>query len=411
MIPLANQPAGARPREILVVDDNDAVLKQISSFLAGAYEYSLVRSGSAAVGYCSRERPDLVLLDIEMPGMDGFETLRLLRLNPDFQKVPVIFLTSKHERETEVRCLRCGARDFIRKPAEKSILLHRVELHVAISTYQAQLSDSVALMSNILGAAVAELIECRDENTGGHVIRTSRYVELLGRDLLDNGRFECELNEESLEMMVRAAPLHDIGKISISDRILLKPGRLTDEEFGIMKGHAAIGASILKHMHARTPTQDYLKFATMIAASHHERFDGKGYPYGLSKEQIPLCGRIMSVADVYDAIVEDRVYRPALSHKEACRIILEGEGTQFDPGILDSFSRCHLEFEAIDISHKIASAARAAGADAGGEALALAEAERERARGRDGDVGAPPLPSAASDQAAPRLAGTTAGRG
>ncbi|MDR2613535.1 MAG: response regulator, partial [Deltaproteobacteria bacterium] len=341
-------------KEILVVDDNDAVLKQIASFLTGVYEYSLVRSGAAAVSYCSRERPDLVLLDIEMPGMDGFETLRLLRINPDFQKIPVIFLTSKHDRETEVRCLKCGARDFIRKPAEKSILLHRVDLHIAISSYQSQLSDSVALMSNILGVAVAELIECRDENTGGHVIRTSRYVELLGRDLLDNGRFECELNAESLEMIVRAAPLHDIGKISISDRILLKPGRLSDEEFGIMKGHAAIGASILRHMHARTPTQDYLKFASLIAASHHERFDGKGYPYGISKEQIPLCGRIMAVADVYDAIVEDRVYRPALSHEEACRIIMDGEGTQFDPGILDSFSRCHREFESIVKSFKAA---------------------------------------------------------
>ncbi|MDR3152705.1 MAG: response regulator [Deltaproteobacteria bacterium] len=340
-------------KEILVVDDNEAVLRQIATFLAGTYDYSLVRSGPAAVGYCSRERPDLVLLDIEMPGMDGFETLRLLKLNPDFQKVPVIFLTSKHDRETEVRCLKCGARDFIRKPAEKSILLHRVDLHIAISSYQAQLSDSVALMSNILGVAVAELIECRDEKTGGHVIRTSRYVEYLARDLLANGRYEYELNEDSLEMMVRAAPLHDIGKISISDKILLKPGRLTDEEFGIMKGHAAIGASILKHMHARTPTQDYLKFASMIAASHHERFDGKGYPYGLRKEQIPLCGRIMAVADVYDAIAEDRVYRPALTHEEACRIILSGEGTQFDPGVLDAFSRCHGEFEALVKSHRL----------------------------------------------------------
>ncbi|MDR1040856.1 MAG: response regulator [Deltaproteobacteria bacterium] len=358
-------------KEILVVDDNDAVLRQISTFLAGAYDYSLVRSGSAAVSYCSRERPDLVLLDIEMPGMDGFETLRLLRLNPDFQKVPVIFLTSKHDRETEVRCLKCGARDFIRKPAEKSLLLHRVDLHVAISTYQSQLSDSVALMSNILGVAVAELIECRDENTGGHVIRTSRYVELLARDLVANGRYEFELNEESLEMMVRAAPLHDIGKISISDKILLKPGRLTDEEFGIMKGHAALGASILKHMHARTPTQDYLKFASMIAASHHERFDGKGYPYGLQKEQIPLCGRIMAVADVYDALVEDRIYRPAMPHDQACSIILEGEGTQFDPGILDSFSRCHHEFAVIVKSHKEAKDRAAA------EAARLCAAPRE----------------------------------
>ncbi|MDR2349243.1 MAG: response regulator [Deltaproteobacteria bacterium] len=327
-------------KEILVVDDNDAVLKQISTFLHGTYEYSLARSGSQAVNYCSRERPDLILLDIEMPGMDGFETFRMLKQNPEFQRVPVIFLTSKHDRETEVKCLRFGARDFIRKPAEKSILLHRLELHLAISIYQAHLAASVALMSNILGVSMAELIECRDENTGGHVIRTSKYVEILGRDLLTGNKFERDLTEYNLGMMVRAAPLHDIGKISISDRILLKRGRLTEEEFGIMKGHAAIGANILEHMYKRTPTQDYLKYAALIASSHHERYDGKGYPYGTRKEQIPLCGRIMAVADVYDAIVESRVYREAMTHEKACSIIFEGCGTQFDPVVVDAFDRC-----------------------------------------------------------------------
>ncbi|MDR2459304.1 MAG: response regulator, partial [Deltaproteobacteria bacterium] len=327
-------------KEILVVDDNDAVLKQISTFLAGSYEYSLARSGAQAVSYCSRERPDLVLLDIEMPGMDGFETFRLLKQNPDFQKVPVIFLTAKHDRETEVKCLRFGARDFIRKPPEKSILLHRVELHIAISTYQSELSDSVALMANILGVSMAELIECRDENTGGHVVRTSKYLEVIGYDLLHRNKFEWDLTDYNLNMMVRAAPLHDIGKISISDKILLKRGRLTDEEFGIMKGHAAIGANILEHMYDRTPTQDYLKYAARIASSHHERYDGKGYPNGTSGEHIPLCGRIMAVADVYDALVEDRVYRQAMSHSEACEIIFNGTGSQFDPAVIEAFENC-----------------------------------------------------------------------
>jgi putative two-component system response regulator len=335
-------------KEILVVDDNEAVLKQISVFLHGTYDYSLARSGNQAVNYCARERPDLVLLDIEMPGMDGFETLRLLRQNPEFQRIPVIFLTSKHDRETEVKCLRQGARDFIRKPAEKSILLHRLELHLAISSYQTHLSSSVAIMSNILGVSMAELIECRDENTGGHVIRTSKYVEILGKELLKGNKFERDLTEYNLGLMVRAAPLHDIGKISISDKILLKRGRLTEEEFGIMKGHAPIGAKILEHMYDRTPTQDYLKYAALIASSHHERYDGKGYPYGTQKEQIPLCGRIMAVADVYDAIVEARVYREAMTHETACRIIFEGCGTQFDPVVVDSFEKCQDRFSMIN---------------------------------------------------------------
>jgi putative two-component system response regulator len=335
-------------KEILVVDDNDAVLKQIASFLSGTYNYCLVRSGAQAVSFCLRERPDLVLLDIEMPGMDGFETIRLLKQNPEFSRIPVIFLTSKHDRETEIKCLRHGARDFIRKPAEKSILLHRLELHLAISTYQSHLSDSVVLLSNILGVSVAQLIECRDENTGGHVIRTSKYVEILGNNLLSRGKFDCDLTEYSLDMMVRAAPLHDIGKISISDRILLKKGKLSDEEFGIMKGHALIGANILEHMYERTPTQDYLKFASLIASSHHERYDGKGYPSRLQGEKIPLCGRIMAVADVYDAIVEDRVYRPAMTHEEACKIIFNSAGQQFDPGVVEAFEMCHGQFAIIN---------------------------------------------------------------
>jgi putative two-component system response regulator len=339
-------------KEILVVDDNDAVLKQIATFLQGTYDYALTRSGTQAVSYCAKERPDLILLDIEMPGMDGFETFRILRQNHELQRIPVIFLTSKNDRETEVKCLRFGARDFIRKPAEKSILLHRLALHLAISTYQSHLSASVALMSNILGVSMAELIECRDENTGGHVVRTSKYVEILGLDLLNRNKFECDLTDNNLTLMVRAAPLHDIGKISISDRILLKRGRLTEEEFGIMKGHAAIGASILEHMYERTPTQDYLRYAALIASSHHERYDGKGYPYGTQKEQIPICGRIMAVADVYDAIVEPRVYREAMTHEKACNIIFEGCGTQFDPVVVDSFERCLNQFSAISQQKK-----------------------------------------------------------
>jgi putative two-component system response regulator len=262
-------------------------------------------------------------------------------------RTPVIFLTSKHDRETEVLCLQSGARDFIRKPAEKSILLHRLELHLSIADYQSRLSDSVALLSNILGVSVAELIECRDENTGGHVIRTSRYVDILGQDLISRGVFPYELDDRRLDLMVRASPLHDIGKISVSDNILLKRGKLTDEEFSIMKGHAAIGANILDHMYRRTPTQDYLRYAVLIASSHHERYDGRGYPYSLAGEKIPLCGRIMAIADVYDALVANRVYREGRPHGEAAAIIYDGEGTQFDPLVVEAFGRCEGRFREI----------------------------------------------------------------
>jgi putative two-component system response regulator len=336
-----------RMKEILVVDDNAASLKQIGTYLLGSYNFSMAKSGEQALRICERERPDLILLDIEMPNMNGFEVVEKLKINPMLENIPVIFLTGNRDTETEARGLRTGARDFIKKPVEKEILLHRLSLHLRISSYENYLADSVVRLTEGFALSIANLIECRDENTGGHVQRTSQYVEILGRHLLSRDFFVDELFGSALDMIVRAAPLHDVGKISISDRILLKPGRLTEEEFAIMKTHAPLGAQMLKDMYERTPAQTYLRYARMIAASHHERFDGCGYPDGLSEEAIPLCGRIMAVADVYDALLDDRVYRKGMSHDEAAEIILDGRGSQFDPRIVDSFESCRSEFAAI----------------------------------------------------------------
>ncbi|MDR2759277.1 MAG: response regulator, partial [Spirochaetaceae bacterium] len=303
--------------KILVVDDNISSLKQIGAQLRENYEVSLAKSGALALQICMQEKPDLILLDIEMPEMDGFETLKRFKLNHYLGSIPVIFLTGNHDTEIEVRGLQSGARDFITKPVEKNILFHRIELHLRFSSYQSHLEKTMEKLSENISLSFAELIECRDENTGEHVVRTSKYVGILGRKLIENGMFRDELTPTDLEMMVRAAPLHDIGKIAISDRILLKPHRLDDEEFNAMKQHTSIGEEILAHMSARTPTQQYLQYAKQIAASHHERFDGKGYPKGLAGDEIPLCGRIMAVADVYDALVADRVYRRGMNHTEA----------------------------------------------------------------------------------------------
>jgi putative two-component system response regulator len=336
-------------KKILVVDDNLTSLKQIGAQLAESYEVSLAKSGALALQICKQEKPDLILLDIEMPEMDGFETIKRLKLNRYLGSIPVIFLTGNHDTETEVRGLQSGARDFITKPVEKSILIHRIELHLRFSSYQAHLENTVATLSDSVAHSFAELIECRDENTGEHVARTSRYVGMLGRRLMEKGLFSDELTATDLDMMVRAAPLHDIGKIAISDRILLKPDRLDDEEFIAMKRHTVIGEELVENMFARTPTQHYLQYAKRIAASHHERYDGKGYPRGLKGDAIPLCGRIMAVADVYDALVDDRVYRKGMSHGEACGIILEGRDKNFDGRIVDAFE---------DISKDLAAAAK-----------------------------------------------------
>jgi putative two-component system response regulator len=334
-------------KNIMIVDDNVTSLKEIASFLADRYGVRLAKSGPQAIEICAKSRPDLVLLDVRMPGFDGFDTMEKLQENPALSGIPVIFITADRDTATEVRGLKSGARDFITKPVEKSILLHRIDLHLRFTSYQRYLADMVAEMENSITTSFSGLIECRDENTGWHVVRTSQYMKILGDELRSVGSFENKLSADDLQMRVRASPLHDIGKIAISDRYLLKPDRLTNEEFEIMKTHAAIGEEILGNMYARMPTQAYLKYARIIAASHHERFDGKGYPYGLSGENIPLCGRIMAVADVYDALVCDRVYRRGMGHVQARSIIVDGGGSQFDPRVIDAFKAREDEFASL----------------------------------------------------------------
>ncbi|MDR0434850.1 MAG: response regulator [Gracilibacteraceae bacterium] len=335
-------------RKILVVDDNQTNLRVINTQLADDYYVALAASGEQALRICATEKPDLILLDVFMPGMDGFETLRQIKTNAQLIGIPVIFLTGSNEIGVEVKGLSLGARDFLTKPVEKSVLIHRINLHLRFASYQTNLEKMVQELSDTIAVSFAEMIEYRDESTGGHVTRTGRLVGMLGAKLIEMGAFSEELTPEALEMMKRAAPLHDIGKIAISDRILLKPDRLDDGEFAVMKRHALLGAEILQNMYQRMPTQRCLHYASLIAASHHERYDGKGYPAGLAGGDIPLCGRIMAVADVYDALTDDRVYRKGMSRLEARNIILEGRGLNFDPLVVDAFAALSRELTGED---------------------------------------------------------------
>jgi putative two-component system response regulator len=321
----------------MVVDDNLVNLRYIEGQLSGHYRVILAKSGEQALSICSRERPDVILLDIEMPGMDGFETISVLKRDMVLSHIPVIFLTARHDTATEVKGLESGAVDFITKPFEKSILLHRLALHILFAEYQRKLENTVKELSDSLSFSFAALVECRDANTGGHIVRSSRYVAMLGRELQRRGQFKGELSDFQIDMMERAAPLHDIGKVSVSDVILLKPAKLDEKEFEAMKSHTTIGAKIIRAMYGRTPTQRYLQCATMIAECHHEKYDGSGYPAGLTGDSIPLCAKIMAVADVYDALVDNRVYRKAMSHREAFDIIMKGKGSHFDPRVADAF--------------------------------------------------------------------------
>ena len=331
-------------RSILIVDDNLVSLKQISAQLAKNYEVSLAKSGELALQICAQERPDLILLDVEMPEMDGFATIARLKEDPVLRQIPVIFLTGNHDAATEVKCLESGAVDFITKPANAETLRHRIELHIQFSTYQLHLERMVKELEDNIGISFAELLDCKDYNIAGHVLRTSECVELLATELMNAGVYDGEITAETISLMKRAAPFHDVGKVGISDIILLKRSALSKEEYREIQKHTIIGAQVLTAIYERTPTQQYLKTAIEIAEGHHERYDGAGYPHGLKENDIPLSCRIMAVANVYDACNTDRVYRKGLSHEETCEIIHNGRGTEFDPLIVDVFDRVRDKF-------------------------------------------------------------------
>jgi len=340
-------------KSILIVDDNLVSLKQISAQLVQDYEVSLAKSGELALQICAQERPDLILLDVEMPDMDGFATLARLKEEPRLKHIPVIFLTGNHDAETEVRCLESGAMDFITKPANADILRHRIDLHLQFSTYQLHLENTVKELEDNIGVSFAELLDCKDYNVAGHVLRTGEYVELMATELLNEGVFGDEITAEDAATMKRASPFHDIGKIGVSDIILLKRTTLTEEEYKEIQRHTLIGGRVLQAIYDRSPNQHYLKMAVTIAEGHHERWDGTGYPRGLKGDDIPLCCRIMTVANVYDACITDRVYRKGLSHEQTCEVILSGRGTDYDPRIVDVFEKIRDKFAFLHVSSKI----------------------------------------------------------
>jgi putative two-component system response regulator len=326
-----------------------ASLKQMSVQLAHKYEVSLAKSGEMALQICAQEKPDLILLDVEMPDMDGFETITRFKEDSHFKHIPIIFLTGNHDAATEVKCLKSGAMDFITKPANVDILSNRIELHLQLSAYQLHLEKMVKELEDNIGITFAELLECKDYNVGNHVLRSAEFAGMLIRDLFEAGTFGNEISTEDIDLMKRAVPFHDIGKIGISDTILRKQGTLTAEEREEINTHTIIGANMLRGVYARSPGQQYLKMAITIAEGHHERYDGKGYPHGLMGDDIPLYCRIMVVANVYDSLISDRIYRKACSHEEACQKILNGRGTEFDPRVVDAFERVKDKFVSLRV--------------------------------------------------------------
>ncbi|MCS0633615.1 two-component system response regulator [Telluria mixta] len=352
---------------ILIVDDTPDNIMLLSRLLKDRYNTKVANNGSLALQIAqSTPGLDLILLDVMMPGLDGYETCRQLKANPVTADIPVIFLTAKNQVEDEAMGLSLGAVDYIAKPISPPILFARVATQLTLLDARRQLqahnenleklvqdrTAQLALMQEAIIMAMGTLAETRDNAavTKGdhHIRRTQHYVRALARHLQRHPRFAADLTDENIELLYRSVPLHDIGKVGIPDRILLKPGVLDREEFEVMKLHAVYGRDTImlveKHIGG---TNGFLMFAREIAHSHQEKWDGSGYPDRLAGEQIPLSARLMAVADVYDALISRRVYKPAFTHQQALDVMRKGRGTHFDPDVLDAFFEIEGEFAAI----------------------------------------------------------------
>ncbi len=344
---------------ILVVDDTPENIEVLRQLLRADYTIHAAISGEKGLEIARRmPQPDIILLDIMMPGIDGYEVCRQLKGDPLTAHIPVVFISALDQVGHETRGLELGAVDYIRKPFEPVLVKARVHNHLALKRYEQHLEELVrartaelALTQQVTIEALANLAEFRDNETGGHIKRTQNYVRALTQQLNTHGAYQQLLDAASIEMLYRCAPLHDIGKVAIRDMILLKPGRLTPEEFEEMKQHVTFGAKALEVAEGVQGESLFLQFAREIILGHHERWDGKGYPNGLAGSNIPLPGRIMAVADVYDALISRRVYKPAFSHAQAVEIIVQGSGSHFDPVIVEAFIALGDEFRAIALTH------------------------------------------------------------
>lgn len=338
---------------ILVVDDTSENLMLMSGLLKDLYKVRIANSGAKALTMAHMEpQPDLILLDIMMPDMTGHEVCRILKQDSGTRDIPIIYLTALASMEEEKRGLEEGAADFITKPVNPHIMLARVATQLQAKLAADFLRDKngfleaevqrrgreLTAIQDVTIDAMASLAETRDIDTGNHIRRTQHYVRTLAEQLRNHPRFAHFLTDHTIDMLFKSAPLHDIGKVGIPDRILLKPGRLDEAEWEIMKTHCKLGRDAIDCAERRLGTVvDFLQFAKEIAYGHQEKWDGSGYPEGLSGDAIPISARLMAVADVYDALISRRVYKEPMPHEQAVGIIVDGRGRHFDPDMVDAF--------------------------------------------------------------------------
>jgi len=358
---------------ILIVDDSKLNLKILSELLdSDMFELRTALSGEECLEQVEEFRPDLVLLDIMMPGIDGYETCRCIKESFQGLAPQVILVSSRASTPDRLTGYEAGADDYMVKPFEHDELLAKVRVHLRLHNAMAELrkanktssdfnremevlvkdrTEEIVATRDVVVFALAKLAESRDPETGEHLERMRRYTMIMANYLAENGPYQDQIDQRFLDDIYRASPLHDIGKVGVPDAILTKPGRLTNEEFEVMKQHCNVGADALTEVVKQNLCGDFLKMAIDVTRHHHEWFDGKGYPDGISGQDIPLSARIVALADVYDAVTSVRVYKPAFSPEEAKRMIDEECGTHFDPVIVDAFHATEDQFLDVILSN------------------------------------------------------------
>ncbi|MCB9639893.1 MAG: response regulator [Myxococcales bacterium] len=347
---------------VMIIDDTPANLGLLEEVLSKqGYRVVAFPTGKHALKAAQKRIPDLILLDIMMPEESGFEVCQKLKADSKLCEIPVIFISALDDTNNKVKALSRGGVDYITKPFQEDEVLARVKTHLSLRRMQQELERhnnyleelvqekvkeiSDSQLATIL--AVSKLAEYRDEETGLHIERTRIFCKLLAQELQKNEDFSQIITHQYIENIYQAAPLHDIGKVGVPDHILLKPGKLTSDEFTVMKSHVTIGASTLQKIFLQYPHNNFIKMGIELTRSHHEKWDGSGYPDGIKGEDIPLSARIMALADVYDALRSKRIYKDAFSHQKSMDIITEGRGKHFDPAIVDAFLALEEQFDQI----------------------------------------------------------------
>ncbi len=347
--------------KVVIIDDNITNLGIARKALCDDYNVVLFKDGEMALAELPKVVPDLILLDVEMPGLNGFDVIRKIKneMEEPFRSIPVIFLTAKDDGDSEFQGFNLGAVDYVTKPFSSALLKKRVELHLNLHNYSTNLENLVREKTSHIKElqyaivhALSEVVENRDATTGGHITRTSKFLKALATQAIADGDYADELEGIDVEIYGHASQMHDVGKIRISDNILLKPGKLTDEEFYEMQKHTTYGGEVIKTAMTNVRELAFLEAAEIFATTHHEKWNGRGYPNGLKGKDIPIGGRMMALVDAYDAIISRRPYKEPKTHEQAVEIIVQDSGEHFDPILVKSFLKIADEFKKISIENQ-----------------------------------------------------------